>query len=240
MSSMAVYGSAVGEVDEGASLHADVGPYSAAKAIAEGYASSYPRSVIFRPGIIYGPGSGQWSGRIASWLRAKRIGHMGSAADGVCNLVYGDDTVELILQALQQPGVEGRVFNLAMARPPTWNDYFARYARALRAPLPRVSSTMLALETKVLAAPLKVTQLLGGRVGLITPDPIPGSLLRLFSQKIVLLNGAIEQLLRPRWMPLDEGLARTAAWVEVQRTSGVPTRRAARAGGKAIPGGYHR
>jgi 2-alkyl-3-oxoalkanoate reductase len=238
MSSMAVYGSAEGEVDEGASLQADVGPYSTAKAIAEGYASSYPRSVIFRPGIIYGPGSSQWSGRIASWLRAGRIGHMGSAADGLCNLVYGDDTVQLIMQALREPGIEGRVFNLAVPQPPTWNDYFARYARALRVPLPRISSTMLTLETKVLAVPLKATQMLGEKVGLQTPDPMPQSLLRLFGQKIQLRSATIEQVLQPSWIPLDEGLARTAAWVEWQRGPGRPLRRAARADRRAVPGGF--
>jgi nucleoside-diphosphate-sugar epimerase len=153
----------------------------------------------------------------------------------MCNLVYADDTVQVIMQALQEPAVEGRVFNLCAPKPPTWNEYFAHYAQALRVPLPKVSSMMLALETKLLAAPLKVTQLLAGKLGIQTPDPMPSALLRLFGQKILLRNAAIEQFLRPKWMPLEEGLARAAAWLKGQGAV-MAVRRATVTGKRVVPG----
>jgi len=150
--------------------------------------------------------------------------------------VYADDTVQVIMQALQDPSVEGRVFNLNAPSPPTWNEYFDRYAKALHVRLQKVPSSALALETKVLAVPLKVTQLLAGQVGLQTPDPMPGSLLKLFKQKIVLRSVTIDQVMHPRWTPLDEGLARTAAWYDYQRAP-TPVGREARPGGRPLPGG---
>jgi hypothetical protein len=94
---------------------------------------------------------------------------------------------------------------------------------------------MLALETKLLAVPLKVTQLLADKVGIRTPDPMPSALLRLFGQKILLRNAAIEQFLRPTWMPLEEGLARTAAWLKGQGAV-MAVRRATVTGKRAVPG----
>ena len=59
LSTMSVYGSAIGLMDESAPLRGDLGPYSEAKVAAERIAASYPRCVIFRPGCVFGPGSEQ-------------------------------------------------------------------------------------------------------------------------------------------------------------------------------------
>ncbi len=75
---MAVYGGVTGAVSESAPLLGQT-PYAQAKVAAEAAAARYPRSVIFRPGIVYGPGSRQWTERIARWLRARRVGDLGTA-----------------------------------------------------------------------------------------------------------------------------------------------------------------
>jgi nucleoside-diphosphate-sugar epimerase len=215
LSSMAVYGPISGDIGESARLDGRLTPYAGAKVAAETHIAAYPRAIILRPGIIYGPGSTQWSGRIASWLRFRRIGHLGDEAEGYCNLVYVGDLVQVIALALQASAaaVEGRVFNLSLPNPPTWNEYFSRYAKVLGIPLVKISRTRLAIETKLLAPPLKIVELLASKVGLKTLlPPLPPTLPALLRQRIRLQTGAVEAALLPTSTPLEGGLARAAAW----------------------------
>jgi len=215
LSSMAVYGPVSGRVDETAPLSAALGPYAAAKLAIEARSRSYPRAVILRPGCVYGPGSVQWSGRIAHLLRSRRIGDLGAGGDGIANLVLVDDVVAAILAALTRPAAEGAVFNLAMADPPDWNDYFLRFAKALGAvPIARRSERRLRLETRLLAPPLKLLERIAARAGLEAtrlPPAIPPSLARLWRQEIQLDSSAAERELGLRWSGLDQGLAATVA-----------------------------
>jgi nucleoside-diphosphate-sugar epimerase len=221
LSSMAVYGSQQGDVDERAELRGDTGPYAAAKLAVEVAARRYPRAVVLRPGCVYGPGSEQWSGRIGRWLRAGRIGDLGEAGDGWANLVHVDDVVAAIVAALAAPpgadGVDAAAFNLAARPNLRWNEYFARYARALGAvPVRRIPGWRLALEAKGLAVPLKVAELLARRVGLDAtrlPEAVPPSLVRLFGQELRLDPALAERRLGLAWTPLDAGLAQSAAWL---------------------------
>ena len=183
LSSVAVYGEAEGEVDESTAAVGRLSDYGAAKVAAERAAAGAP-AVILRPGIVYGPGSVQWTERIGQWLLQRRIGDLGPQGDGYCNLVYIDDTVDAILRALQGPGLEGRVFNLSLPDPPRWNEYFTRFAKALGAvPVARLSRRRLTVETKLLAPPLKIAQILAGKVlpGALRwiPEPVPPSALHL-------------------------------------------------------------
>ena len=215
LSSMSVYGSVEGDILEDAPLRGDLGPYSRAKVHAETIAAGYPRTIILRPGCEYGPGAELWSGRIARWLLAHRVGDLGAAGDGYCNLVHVDDLVAAVLSSLQQPDAVGGVFNLAMANPVTWNEYFVLYARALGAvPVKRISKRRLAFEAKVLAAPLKAIEIATRAVGLrrFSPPPIPPSLLRLIAQEIRLITTRAQRILGWNCKPLDEGLRETGAW----------------------------
>jgi nucleoside-diphosphate-sugar epimerase len=217
LSSMTVYGSAVGQVGEDAPLLADQSDYAAAQLVAERRAALYPRVVILRPGCEYGPGCPQWSGRVARWLRAGRLGDLGPAGDGFCNLLYIDDLVAAIGSALQKSAIEGRVYNLAMRNPPTWNEYLIAFARALGAvPVPRIGRRRLLLETRALAMPLKALEIASGVPGLTSlhpPPAIPPSLLRSCSQEIVLDVQRAEADLGLEWTPLQRGLDATAAWL---------------------------
>jgi len=217
LSSMAVYGSATGLVDEKAALRGDLGEYSVAKVAAEAVACRHSRTVIFRPGCVYGPHSTQWSVRFADYLLAHRLGDLGPAGDGYCNLVHVDDVAQAVVRALENPQTDGGVYNLASPNPPTWNDYLIRYARALRAvPARRISRRRLQIETKLLAPPLKIFEILArachlnpGRL----PAPIPPSLGRLMCQEIRLSTVRAEQELGMRWVDLEAGLNETARWI---------------------------
>jgi nucleoside-diphosphate-sugar epimerase len=217
LSTMAVYGGVVGDVDETASIGADLSAYGAAKLSAERFAADYGAAVILRPGIVYGPGSSQWSTRIARLLISHRLGDLGNRGDGICNLVYVDDVVQAIISSIRSPAAAGKVFNLAMPRPPTWNEYFTLYARALGAvPVARVTARRFKIETKILAIPLKIAEIaagkLGASVGRMVPPPIPPSLAHLFQQEVRLIVDAAESGLGMRWTPFSEALAGTAAW----------------------------
>ena len=212
LSSMTVYGTRIGEVVETAALRSDLGAYGAAQVTAESLAAHYQRSVILRPGCEYGPDCPQWSERIARLLCSHRLGDLGAAGDGVCNLLFVDDLVGAILKSLSAPGIDGACFNLAMPSPPTWNEYFTRFARALGAvPVSRIGARRLKIEARLAAPPLKLLEMMQRRLGSAIPPAITPSLLNLCGQNITLLSGKAEEALELAWTPLHEGLQRAAA-----------------------------
>jgi nucleoside-diphosphate-sugar epimerase len=222
LSSQTVYGAREGDVDESTALSAELGAYAAAKVHAERLAAAYPAAVVLRPGVEYGPDCWQWSGRVARWLQARRLGDLGVAGDGCCNLVYIDDAVAAVLGCLRAANVEGRIFNLSLPQPPTWNDYFMRYAKALGAvPVARITKRQLAREAKLWAPPLKLLEIIVGKaapgIARALPIAIPPSAIRLFGQEIRLTVGATERALDLRWTPVEEGLTRAAAHYRVTR-----------------------
>jgi nucleoside-diphosphate-sugar epimerase len=216
LSTMSVYGSAAGLIEETAPLRGDLGPYSAAKVAAEATIAAYPRAVVFRPGCVFGPGSEQWSIRIARLLLARRLGDLGAAGDGFCNLVHVGDVVLAILRALEKPGVDGRVFNLSTPEPPTWNEFLVKYGTALNAvPVRRISRRRLRIEGKLLAPPLKVAEIFFRACKLDAarlPPPIPPSLIRLMGQEIRLDTRRAEAELGLRFRDIDAALGATARW----------------------------
>jgi nucleoside-diphosphate-sugar epimerase len=215
-STMSVYGSAAGLLDETAPLLGDLGPYSAAKVAAESMCSAYPRTVILRPGCVFGPGSEQWTTRIARLLSRHRLGDLGAAGDGCCNLAPIADVVDAVLRALQNPGVDGRIYNLATPAPPTWNEFLVKFATCLHAvPVRRISRRRLRIETKLLAPPLKVAEILvrAGKLNTqMVPDLIPPSLLRLMGQEIRLDMRRAQLELGLAAQDLDRVIEEAARW----------------------------
>ena len=221
LSSLAVYGERVGDADETTTAGGELSPYGAAKEAAERLIQSHSDAVVLRLGIVYGPYSSQWSGRIAQLLHARRLGDLGGGGDGYCNLTYVADAVQGIISCLRR-AVGGNVFNLSMRDPPTWNEYFTRYAIALGAvPVARISGRRLRIESKLLAPPLKVAEIIAGKVaprlGRLIPQPIPPSLVRLFRQELRLQVARAETALGLEWTPLEVGLTRSAAWYGQQQ-----------------------
>ena len=215
LSSMAVYGSVTGVVAESAPLRGE-DAYAQAKIAAEANCGHYSHAVVLRPGIVYGPRSRQWTERVARWLLAHRLGDLGAAGDGCCNLIYVADVVSAISHCLRLPEIAGQAFNLAMAQPPTWNEYFIGFARALGAvPVARIGRRRLRIETRLLAPPLKIAEILLNKARMTAirlPEAIAPSLLRLWQQDIRLDVARAERLLQLRWTALDEGLLQAARW----------------------------
>jgi len=214
LSTMSVYGSSIGVVDEASPLRGDLGAYSEAKVAAEALAAGYPRVVTLRPGCVFGPGSEQWTVRYARLLLARRLGDLGSAGDGYCNLVHVGDVVQAVVRAIEKPQVDGRVFNLAVPEALTWNDFMVRFAMALSAvPVRRIGARRLRIEGKLLAPPLKILEIFAGKLGLRRPPPpIPPSLLRLMAQGIRLDSRRAQEELGVRFKDPEQMLTEAAKW----------------------------
>jgi 2-alkyl-3-oxoalkanoate reductase len=214
LSTMLVYARASGTVNESAALRGDYGDYSQAKVEVEQLASAYPAVVHLRPGIVYGPDSPLWSERIAQWLLAHRLGDLGEAGGGWCNLAYIDDVVAAVCSALRVRGIEGEAFNVAMPAPPTWNEYLRQFAAALGTPFVRISPARLAFELRALAPPLKLAQLAARTIRLPwrPPAPLRPWLLRQCVYPMRLDATKATTILGLRWTPLSQGLESSASW----------------------------
>ena len=171
ISSTAVYGNAVGLLDETSPPGSDLDAYARSKAESEelmlrGMERGLD-GVILRPGLIYGPGSEAWTRRIGKLLQRRRLGDLGIAGDGFCNLIHVEDVAQAVSAALVNPEAQRQTFNLADPDPPRWNDYLKHFARAIGAvPVQRIPARQLRLETKLLAIPLKIAEKLAPRIGL--------------------------------------------------------------------------
>jgi nucleoside-diphosphate-sugar epimerase len=220
LSTMSVYGSARGEVSEQAPLRGDLDAYSAAKVRAEALAQVCETVVHLRPGIVYGPESLNWSDRIGRWLVERRLGDLGDAGSGICNLVHVDDVAAAAVRALRTPGIDGQAFNLGLPEALTWNEYFAQYAAALGvAPLRTISPLRWQLELKLLGPPLKAVEIAAGaaRLGWRPPLPIRPWLATVCRHDIRLNVNQAEDVLGMQWTPLASGLRETAAWFHGER-----------------------
>ena len=161
LSSMAVYGAATGTVTEDRPPAEPVSGYGRAKiaceAIVQKYVADGGDAVILRPTCVFGPGSPQWTERLVTLLRARRIGDLGVAGDGRCNLAFIDDLVGAVITALDAPDVSGMTFNVSSSSDLSWNEFLVSFAKALGAtPVRRVPARLLRIETKLLAPVRKI------------------------------------------------------------------------------------
>jgi nucleoside-diphosphate-sugar epimerase len=131
LSSMTVYGSVEGRVDESAPLGADLTPYASARVRAEKrLAAVAPQITVLRLGVEYGLGCTAWTERVALLLMQKRLGDMGALGDGRCNLIHLEDVARSVERALLVEAAKGQAFNIAAPNPPTWNEYLIRFGQA--------------------------------------------------------------------------------------------------------------
>lgn len=225
-SSTAVFGSTQGLVHDNTSFGADADPYGRAKIECENIvrAASPIEAIILRPALIHGAGAEQWTARIGRLLRWRRLGDLGAAGDGLCNLVLVDDVVQAAIRALSVEVESGSAFNLAEPDPPTWNRYLMDFAREIWAvPVHRLPGWQLKLETKLLAITFKIMQIAAGKIKLRRlpiPDPITPSFARLFAQDVRFDPTRTDQMLGLKRTPYREGLSQAAAWFRASSERG--------------------
>ncbi len=215
VSSIAIYGSATGAITEATPLAAPASGYGLAKRACEAMIEEYVRdggeAVILRPSCVQGPGSELWTSRMARLLRAHRIGDLGPAGDGTCNLIYIEDLAAAVIAAIALPDAHAEKFNLSDPAPLTWNEFLIRFGRLLGAtPIPRIGSRRISLESKIVAPALRLARIVGGaRV----PDAITPSLVELWRQEIAFSPAKADELLRLPRTALDRALTASVRWL---------------------------
>lgn len=215
LGSMAAYGNVQGLVDERAPLLGDLNAYADAKAQAERALVALPAMVSLRPGCVYGRGAPLWNTLVERLLRTQRLGDLGDAGAACSNLVHVEDVATAVLAVLRQDAREG-AFNLAMADAPSWNGYFAAYAKALDLPrVAHVSARQLRSEQRVLGPALKLAELALRRLHPATaarlPPRLPTPLQHLWRQDVRLDARRAERELGMTWRPLAPALAQIVA-----------------------------
>jgi nucleoside-diphosphate-sugar epimerase len=132
ISTISVYGQAIGEIGETTPLK-PVGNYGIHKAAAELVCRDAEiGTVILRPTIIYGPFSSRWTTLFAMRLKSGWK-HLGSLGEGACNLVHSHDVARFAIAALHKD-VAGETFNINGPEIITWNEYLDRFNQHLGLP----------------------------------------------------------------------------------------------------------
>ena len=170
LSSVAVYGSATGKIDETCPLRSDGNRYGQAKIEAEALCrESVERGVpvvVLRPSVVYGPFSDVWTVSFAKRLHSGRWGTFGAQGEGKCNLVYVTDVVQAIERALRVDGVVGDALNINGGEIVTWNDFFIRFNSALGLePLEPLNTSRIAWRARLLGPVRSIARLALDRFG---------------------------------------------------------------------------
>jgi nucleoside-diphosphate-sugar epimerase len=209
ISSLAVYGQERGLLHEFIQpLPARRHAYAAAKrqcelALSEtGWAAA--RSVILRPGCLYGPGAPVWVDGIARLIRSGRLGWLGPHGQGIARLLHVDDAARIVAHCIGKPCTGPH--NLLGPETITWNEYFVRLASLLGAlPLRNMGGWALTMETW-LAGPLGRTITTGAQAHAhVTP-----AMRRLFRNEANIVSAKAPLLRSAEHRPLQDGLAEAA------------------------------
>jgi nucleoside-diphosphate-sugar epimerase len=134
VSTIAVYGyRQSGAVTEDTPPNPGQDPYNITKAAAEdalrdiASANHMPYSII-RPGMIYGPRSGMWTGQLFRLAKFRPTPFIGSG-DGTTFPIFVDDVVDMMVLLAEHPSAVGEVFNCTPDPSPTWREFLSAYSR---------------------------------------------------------------------------------------------------------------
>ncbi len=189
-------------------------PYGITKAEAEavvrevGAARGVAYSIL-RPGMIYGPRAGLWTGtmfRLAALVPTPWIGSGG----GLAHCVYVDDVCDMMALLATHPAAVGETFNCCSDPSPTWRTFLGEYARLSRG----VNDDWLEL-------PPEIAYVVGGLAMLFSPPYSRGRMavdfIR-FTQKRAQFSMAKARE-RLGWQPqvsIEDGVTRCADWLRAQ------------------------
>ena len=153
LSTAEIYGDATGLVTEEFPFKFTGNEYNKTKIEAEKVCWDFVEKglpiTIFRPSIIYGPFSKNWSVKFANMFIQGDWGVFEKYGEGKCNLVYVDDLVKAIVHALDLPEKsKGQAFNICGPEVVTWNEYFSKLNDAMALPpLKKIESSSAKLKT---------------------------------------------------------------------------------------------
>lgn len=134
MSSIAVYGSQVGLLDEGRAPGPELSEYGLEKIETERIlreaAAPELRIVALRPGLVYGRNGREWFDYFVADGHLRQLRDLGPMGDGDANLVHVDDLADFCRTLADADIPEFSVANVVGDDVPSFNRYFALLARA--------------------------------------------------------------------------------------------------------------
>ncbi|MBI5303323.1 MAG: NAD-dependent epimerase/dehydratase family protein [Chloroflexi bacterium] len=184
--------------------------YSVSKAEGEHAARAFANAngvplVVIRPACTYGPRSGAWTlTPLARVRRGARV--LVGDGNGMCNAVYIDNLVDLILLALKNDAAIRHAFIGAEGRGVTWREFYGAYAYMLGGKklkrVPRLPALAIATAFELLARVRGY------------PPRIALSSVRFYSHRVVFDISHATRILgyTPR-VSFVEGMRRTAEWL---------------------------
>jgi nucleoside-diphosphate-sugar epimerase len=182
---------------------------AAEQVVLQAHAAGEAAVTVVRPGDVYGPGSRPWTILPVELLKARRFA-LPARGRGIHSPVYVDDLVAGIIAAAEADAAAGQVITLSGGAGIETRAFFGHYARMLgRRGVP-------AVPTRVALAGAAVQDRIAGLRGAInevTPNGVRYLALRRGTYGI----GRARELLA--WSPaigLDEGMARTEAWLRAE------------------------
>lgn len=105
--------------------------YGREKAAAEAWLRSRfdgpVQTVILRPGLIWGPGSGWLVGPAQTLVDG--TAYLFNEGRGICNLVHVDNLIRHLVQLARSERVESGVFNVSDIETHSWAEYYGAIAR---------------------------------------------------------------------------------------------------------------
>jgi nucleoside-diphosphate-sugar epimerase len=128
VSSIAVYGYHVsGDVSEKTPLNPGHDPYNITKAEAEETLRQIADKHRIRPGQIYGPESGMWTGKLFRLAQMRPTPWVGQG-NGTVFPIYIDDVVDMMIIIAEHPGAVGETFNCTPDPSPSWREFLGAYS----------------------------------------------------------------------------------------------------------------
>jgi nucleoside-diphosphate-sugar epimerase len=182
---------------------------AAEQVVLQAHAAGEIEVTVVRPGDVYGPGSRPWTILPIELIKARRL-VLPERGRGIHSPVYVDDLVGGVVAAAGADAAAGRVITLSGGVGVATADFFAHYARMLgRRGVPSVP-TSVALA--VASAQMRIARARGA-----VTELTPGGVRYLARRRGTYGISTARELLG--WEPrvgLDEGMARTEAWLRDQ------------------------
>ncbi len=184
--------------------------YSVSKAEGERAAWQFAREygfplTVIRPACTYGPRSEAWTlGPLRRVRRGRPV--LIGRGEGICNAVYIDNLVDMILLALKSDAAIGETFIGAEGQGVTWREFYGAYAQMLGGVRLYAIPRSLAL---IVAAGFEVLSRFNG-----SSPRIPRSSVEFYSHRVVFDIGKAQKLLgyTPR-VSFAEGMENTRQWL---------------------------
>jgi len=202
------------ELDERWPLMPTGNPYTDTKIAAEhlvlaAHAAGQQACTVIRPADVYGPGCRPWVLEPIAAMRANRF-LLPARGRGLFTPIYIDDLVDGVVRAASHPAAAGQVFHIGGESPVRTLEYFGHLSKMLgMTDPPRAVPTPVAIAAAEAARLVAVARRRHTEVG-------RGVVLMLAKTRGVSNEKAHRVL---GWWPqvgLDEGMARTEAWLRAE------------------------